>query len=534
MPAYTGYIIPLPLGQGGLVGTKDQQQIAPDKLIIARNLSYEGGALRKEGGAAKYNSTVITGAPSVLGGWDWWPSDGVQRAVVALSDGTLKKDAGTGAFATTLKSGLTMSSVVPVFVEAGKEAAANNRKLFIFTGKNAVQTLSGDGATTIDITTPAADWSGSNQPSFGLNHEQRLWGGGNLNDPHRIYYSTTADHENMTGAGSGSISVYPGEGERLVGALSFKGLIVLWKFPRGIYIVDTTDPTISNWKVRRLSRSVGGVSPLGAAEVDNDVIFVDGALNFHLLSAVQEFGDAAASNLSKKLDIYSFIQDNFNQAQAAFARSVYYAAKRELHFAVAGLGSTVNNTRFVLDFNQSEGLLRFRYSDRDTCESLWIRKDTNNVERLTSGDNAGFVWNMDKTAKDKDGNGYSGAWQTAYVSGDWIDPILATVRKIGQFLEIVVAPTGNWNLDVDIFWDGSLVQTVTYNMGVSGSALGSFVLGTDKLAGDQILSRKRRIVGSGRRLSIAGRNSGAGEDFSVGHAFLHCLVGDERPGRDAT
>jgi hypothetical protein len=530
---YAGHILAIPVGQGGLVGTKDQTSIQPDKLIIARNLSYEGRTLRKEGGAAKYNSTVISGAPTVLGGWDWWPTDGVQRMIVALSDGTLKKDSGSGAFGVTLVSGLTMTDVVPVFVEGGKEAAAGNRKLFTFTGKNAVQVLSADGATTTALATPPADWAAANQPSFGFSHEGRLWGGGNLNDPHRLYASLTTNHEDFTTTPL-SLSIYPGEGERLVGAISFKGLIVAWKFPVGIYIVDTTDPTVANWKIKRLTGTVGGVSPLGACVTDNDIVFVDATANFHLLSAVQEFGDAGNSNISKALDVYSFIQDNFNLARLRFIRSVYYAAKRELHFAVAGAGATVNTVRFVLDFNRSD-MMRFRYSDRDTCESLWLRKDsTTLVPRLTSGDNAGFVWNMDQAVKSKGGVAYSGAFQTPHLDFAWVDPRFATVRKIGQFLEIVVEPTGNWNLIVSVFWDGTLVQTVTFNMGVSGAVLGTFVLGTDKLAGSQILNRKKRIVGSGRRLSLAASNAGIGEDFSVGQFILHGLIGDEREGRDAT
>lgn len=530
---YKGEKFAIPVGQGGLVGTKDQASITPDKLIIARNLSYEGRTLRKEGGAAKYNSSVISGAPTVLGGWDWWPTDGVQRMIVALSDGTLKKDSGAGTFGTTLASSLTMTDVIPVFVEGGKEVAANNRKLFTFTGKNTVQVLSADGATTTALATPPVDWSGSNQPAFGLIHEFRLWGGGNLNDPHRLYYSTTGSHEDFTGAGSGSLSIYPGEGEKIVGAISFKGLIIVWKFPVGIYVVDTTDPTVANWKIKRLTRSIGGVGPLAMVEVDNDVIFADTNLNFHLLSAVQEFGDVNSANITRKFDIYSFIKDNLNSARSRYVRGVYYADKRELHFAVAGIGSTTNNVRFVIDFNRDD-LVRYRYSDRDTCESIWLRKDANLIPRITAGDNAGFVWTLDQSTKTKDGAAYASSFQTPYMDFSWVDPKLGTVRKIGQFLECIVEPTGNWNLSVSVFWDGALVHTVAFNMGVTGGALGSFILGTDSLAGSQILNRKRRIVGSGRRISLAGSNNGAGEDFSVGEFHLHCLISDERLGRDAT
>lgn len=531
MPQYQGEVIAIPIGHGGLIGTRDQTDVPLDRLIIARNLSFEGRTLQKEGGASKYNATVITGTPSVIAGWDWWPSAGTQRMVVVTSGGEVLKDTGGATFGVTLASGLTVTDVVPMFVEAGKEVAANNRKLFIFTGKNAVQVLSGDGATTAAVATPAADWSAANQPTFGLAHEQRVWAGGNANDPHRLYYSTTGNHEDFTGAGSGSISVYPGEGEKIVGAMSFKGLIIVWKFPLGVYAVDTTDPTVGNWKVRPISRAVGGVSPMGAVAVDNDIIFVDPTGNYHLLSAVQEFGDAAASNLSRKYNIYSFLQDNLNFGRLQYVRGVYYASKRECHFAMAGSGSNVNNVRFVVDFNR-EDLIRFRYSDRDTCESLWLKKDVNGVQKLTSGDNAGVVWEMDEDTKSKDGAGYAGSFQTPYMDFASVDPKLATVRKIGQFLELVAEPVGNWNLSVSVLWDGETVQTVDFNMGITGAALGSFVLGTNKLGGDQTITRKRRIVGSGRRLSLSGTNSGAGEDFSVGHFFLHCLIGDERYGRD--
>lgn len=528
---YSGHIFEIPIGQGGLVGTKNQSSISPDKLIIARNIAYDGGNLRKEGGAVKYNASALSGVPTVIGGWDWWPTSGVQRSVIVTSAGNILKDSGSGTYPTTLASGLTVAGSVPMFVEAGKEAAANNRKLFIFTGQNAVRVLSADGATATALATPPADWTGSSQPSFGLSHEGRVWGGGNLNDPHRLYYSTTTNHEDFTGAGSGSISIYPGEGERLVCALSFKGLIIAWKYPAGTYIVDTTDPAVANWKVSRLSNSVGSVSSRSACVVDNDIVFVDGAGNFQLLSAVTEFGDMASINISKNADVSQFVKDNFNLGLLTNVRSVYYSAKREAHFAVAGLGSSINNVRFVLDLNRQD-VFRFRYSDRDICESLWLRKDsTTAIQKPVVGDNAGFVWLLDQEVKSKDGLGYSSAFQTPYMDFGWIDPKLSTVRKLGQFLEVVVEPTGAWNISVDIYWDGTLVQTLTFNMGITGSTIGSFVLGTDSLAGDQILNRRKRIVGSGRRISIAGRNSGAGEDFAVGRLYLHANAGDERQGR---
>jgi hypothetical protein len=64
-------------------------------------------------------------------------------------------------------------------------------------------------------------------------------------------------------------------------------------------------------------------------------------------------------------------------------------------------------------------------------------------------------------------------------------------------------------------------------MGVTGSDLGSFVLGTDVLAGTKILNKKRRLLGSGRRISIVGRNNGDSQDFSVAKFLIHFKAGNE-------
>lgn len=646
---YQGQIFEIPIGLGGLVGTRNQAAITPDRLIKATNIMFDSKTVRKEGGATLYNATAISGTPTILGGADWWPVDSVQRMVVIGSDGKLYKDTGSGSFGTTLASGLSVSDTVPIFVEGGKEAAAEDRKLFTFTGKNAVQVLAADGSvttilgavaaptaptaalagtgagnvdngthswkitivvggvsgettggtasnqinvvdkttngkialsniplgpdgttarkvyrtvagdtgdyklvgtianntdttftdnvadaslgaiapTTNTATTAPADWTGSSQPSFGLIHGGRLWGGGNLNDPHRLYYSTTLDHENFVGSGAGSLAIYPGSGERIVGAISFKGLVIVWKFPSGIYAVDTNDPSVANWTIATISRGVGGVSPAGAAICDNDVKFLDATGHIHTLSAVQEFGDVSTSDITHFGDMYSFVEDNINIGRLRYARSVYYSARRELHIALAGLGSTVNNTRLVVDLNIPE-TIRFRFSDRDINESMWLRKDVNNIQRPVFGDNAGFVWLMDQASRFKNGAGYSSVFQTPAMDFGWLDPALATKRKLGQFLEVTVEPKGNWNAAADIYWDGRLVQTTYFNMGSTGATLGSFVLGTDKLGADAVVNRKRRIAGSGRRFSVAFRNSGAGEDFAIGRVYLHAKVGDER------
>lgn len=525
--AFRGLVAPLPVGLEGLTGTKNVSRVRRTQLLQAEGITYESGNLEKEGGADKYNSTAITGTPSILAGHDWDHDGATQRMVVFTSAGTLLKDSGSGAFATTLDSGLSVSSpCTPVFVEGGKEAAANNRKLFFFSENNQVQVLSADGATTSNLATPPADWSGSNQPTVGFLHKDRLWGCGNPNDRHRLYYSTLTDHEDFTGAGAGTLSVFPGDGQGIVAAVSFRGVIVVFKKPRGIYVVDTRPTDVADWSVSKLNGNLGVACAGVVTPALDDIIFIDTGGDIRALSATDTFGDVGTDSLSDPMDMDPFIRERLDLTQMRRWRMQYYSTKREVHIACTTVGETTNDARLVMDFNLT-GIVRFRFSQRDTPVSMWSRERDGRPELMMGEDN-GFIWRLDQSAKSKDGVGYASIFQSPEDDLSSLDPSLATVRKEGKFLELVVEPRGNWNLTVEIIWDGSEHETVFFNMGVAGGALGSFLLGTDILAGAQVLSRKRRITGGGRRFSLRGSNDGANQDFSAARFFLHFKPGNER------
>lgn len=527
-------VAPLPIGFDGLDGSKNMSQIPPTALIKAENISFDAGTLQKEGGAVKYNSAVISGAHRVIAGHDWFPSEGTQRLIVMTSNGDVLRDTGDGTFSTNLKSGLTISTVAPpLFVDGGKEAAAGNRKLFLFTRENVVQVLSGDGVTMGDLATPPADWSGSNQPSFGFIHEGRLWGGGNANDPHRLYYTDLVSHEDFTGGVSGTVTVYPGEGEAIIAAIPFKSLIIVFKKPRGIYIVDTTDPTVADWKVKRLNGALGLAGAQAVQVVDlggDDMLFLDTAGNLQALSGVTELG-LGSRNLSQIANMSNFIDTVVNRARLFDARSIYYAAKRELHFALSDTSSVANDFRLVIDFNR-EDRIRFRTSPRDTVSSMWLQKDSDDVLRPFIGDNEGFVWQLDQDDRAKDSVGYEGLFQSPHDDLSFLDPGFASRRKNFRFLEIVIEPTGAFTLNVDIIIDGTFSETVNFSLGSGLVALGTFILGTDTLGSESVTNSKRRITGSGRRISIRGRSSGASENFSVAKFLLHFTLGGERPSNE--
>jgi hypothetical protein len=517
----------LPLGPDGLNGSNNPSAIKISELTEALNITYEGGAIRKEGGASLYTPSALSGSPIILGGIDWRYDGVTQRSVIVTSAGAILKDSGTGAYGTTLKSGLTATDVNPRFCEGGKEAAANNRKLFIFTGKNAVQVLSADGATTTDLATPPADWT-AGKPTFGTPHEQRIWAGGNTNDPHRIYYTMPTNHESFTGAGSGSISIYPGEGEKLVGAISFKGLLIAFKYPVGIYAIDTTSPSVANWRVNKVSGTVGLANENAFAEMTDDYLAIlTPNADVRVVSASDVFGKFNAPSLTDHRYMNELMRRELQHLYSAKWRLCWYGKKRELHIACTSQASTTNDTRLVADMTFPTNP-RWRFSNRDTCASLWTRVGSDTQSQLVHGDHAGKVWLMDTDTRSKDGAGYSGEFKTAETDLSQVDPRLATVRKNGKFIELTMEPKGNWDVLMEIHWDGKYSQTISFNMGSTGAALGSFILGTDALGGEQLLQRKRRITGSGRRISIKGKNSQPAQDYAISRALLHYSIGNDK------
>ncbi len=525
----------IPLVSRGLNGSKNYNEVPFDALIDADNLTFEDGNISKEGGASKFNTDVIPGTPSVLGGWDWNHDGNSQRSIVVTDAGTILRATGIR-YSGTMKSGLSVSAnTAPHFSEGGQESSANNRKLFICTGTNQVQVVSGDGATTSDLATPPADWA-TKYPLFMLNHEGRMWGGGNTNDPHRLYYSTQADHEDWTTTATpsidaGTVAIYPGEGQTLVNAISFKGYIVCFKYPRGVYVVDTTDPAVENWKVYRISEKLGAAWVQCVTMIENDIVFIDPTLNIRTLSSVDEFGNVGTYSLSDVANMDDWFRENIDFSGYKQWRMAYYTTKREIHIGLTGTGASNNNYRLVIDYVNPQQP-RFRYSTRDTPVSLWLRESTskgNNIPDLLMGEDVGFVYILDDTSYSKDGAAYNTVFQTPHLNMAHLDPAFATRRKNGHFLEILAKPTATYTLDFDVFWDNVNTQTVSFSLtSPVGAILGSMVLGTGVLGSSTVIVRKKRITGGGRLLSIKGQQNAAGENFALARMYLHFHVGDER------
>ncbi len=95
-------------------------------------------------------------------------------------------------------------------------------------------------------------------------------------------------------------------------------------------------------------------------------------------------------------------------------------------------------------------------------------------------------------------------------------------------LQVVFNPVGNWDLTMEVHRDGQLGQTLLFSMQSTGGAVGSFSLDSDVLGGTTIQNAIQRLEGDCKYLKLLGRNSGAGQDFSVMNHLIRY-----KPGRHA-
>ncbi len=523
--AFRGIQATLPVGLQGLHGSRNPSKLGPGHLFLVEGVDYDGDVLIKDGGAEKLNASALGDPSKILAGTNWSPASGEHHDVVVLDNGDILKDTGAGTFGTTLATINVPTIFPPFFVRAGGEAVGEPRKLFIFSEGDQVQVVLGNANTAADIATPPADWA-SSFPIFGGAHANRVFAGGNASDPHRLYYTGTADHEDYSAGGT--LAIFPGEGDQILGAVSFRGILIVYKFPVGVYIVDTRDPDVANWSVTRLNGVVGAASPWAIIQISNDILIMDGFGNFHLQSAVDDISDVSASNISRLIDFNVFMRDNVNRSSIKKAMGAWYADKSKAWFMLPRSGATDNALRVVIDFNNGQVGPRFLTSLRDEGSALWMRPDGTGSDRPTLGDYDGFVWLMDDEERNKDGDAYAMSLETGDNNFAFLEPGLAGKAKNGQFLEISADLVHQTEVFVTPVWDGLPIDPIEFTLGNASAVLGSFELGVDMLGASGVVTDRKKLDGQGRRLKLIIENESMDEEVRISEVRVDFQVADER------
>jgi hypothetical protein len=382
---------------------------------------------------------------------------------------------------------LTLSPAVrsAKFVVGGKEVAANNRKLFFLNGVDPIQVVSGDGNTATAISNPAADWGSvqdpNKQPINGIVHQDSLMVFGNMNDPHRLYISSTTDHENFTSAG-GSISLKIASqiGERLYAAAAYQGVLFLWKYPSGIFYLDDTPIDRFQWGYRIRSVNVGcAPSPHAAVSIDDDVLFCDPNGHFHLLSAVDTLGGTRDSDLTRALGLQDWTKTNVDVDALHQLVSVYDQHTKTAWFGLRSLqGGAIGRTQndLIIRFDFGQGQPRVSTSRFWQPQSLAVkRRDFTGVSAVMIGEafNAWYViptlygTRTNRTFLGVDADVNVGVnTRVDLPEHDFEDDkaALRHIQKDFHSLEVVFQNTPNLHpLTIELRVDGYLRETVTFS-----------------------------------------------------------------------
>jgi hypothetical protein len=495
-------------------------------------------------GVASYGGLITTGDVKINALADYWVNPSTQRLLALGSDGRLYKSSGADFTGCTMAR--TMTDDAALIVIGGQESASQqNRKAFCFdNGGTRIQVLTGDALVTTDLggwnttTNIPVDWA-TNAPRGGVIHKERLWCWSPANAPHNIYASQIGDHENFKNAVGGSLeyvqAIGTGTGLRIAACASFKGMLFAFKFPRGIWFLDDTDVDYLNWRWNLVTDAVGVAdSPHSVIVLDDDILFVAPDGHLHFLSAVTQQG-VRSSDLTAALNLQQWTRENVNLNRLTRMSSCWYPAKKLALLGFASIGSDENDLRVYLDFSNadvSEGArsVRISYSHRDVNRALAVRRQsvTDGTQRPILGDSDGIVWLLDQDSKVKVGVPNAGQAHYQYSATDFshVDPSLANRRKIFDALTMNFNPTGAWNVAVDSVIDGNYQETLYFSMGGGASVLGSFTLGS-ALGGGSIKTVRRRMTGHGYWLSLGGRVSGDGHDFSIANHLVNFRPGGE-------
>lgn len=533
---YDGQIAVIPLGSSGLYSDAPQSNIPPTNLIRADNVTYYNSVLQKDFGSRQWNVSALPAG--IVRFAEMFPdSQGQnQRIFTLLQDGTIYR----------LLNNFTQQLVTAVspapttlnpnnytcMVVGGNEQANRPKKLFTFTGYDPVQVVSGENTTRTNIASPPVDWSGTNQPFAGLFHRGRLFAWGCQNDPHRVYVSLATNHEDFTTQPL-SFSVYPGESDGIVGGAVFRGRLYMAKYPLGCYFLNDTDTTSANWYFSKFSDDFGGVSPQGFAISGDDLIIANNYGSLTSMAAAFKFGDIDSADVFHTLGVRRFFEGEI-RPDAIYKRDMmFYGFRRQYFVSYQSFMNPYPDRIMGMDVRDQRSAAKIALSTKDQPNCLGLIRDMVRVPRPFYGASDGFLYQMD--VKDRwvgpstgsERVAYEMNAQTPHMDFSQGNALMGSQVKQFDFIQVEYEPTGDWDVDIDVFIDSRFQGT--YKLNLSGfSDLDEMPMNVAVVDGLVGFSNRIPIYGEGQRISLRFRNAVLGQDVRLVKAFIYYKMSGEQ------
>ena len=468
-------------------------------LTRAENALYGlNGRVKKSFGASKFNSSAISGNPTVIGMFEYWRqnSNGIPtRKRVCHAGTSIYKEDVDGTW-DSLATGL-VNGAIPDYTVA-------NDILVISSSASADVPKSWDQTTFQNL-------AGS-PPNFSFSewHQGRLFSAGVLTDPSTVYYSARNNPEDSTDTtASGNITISPQDGDRITGLVTHKGDLIVFKGPyRGsIWRIKGSAPFGEDaFTVRPIITGIGALTHRCIVTMGDDIAFMDIDGTWHSLKTTEEFGDFNQKFLSRPIDTY--IKEGLKTASLSGAQAVDQTNLGAIYITLPSANSVTNDRVLVLDYRFE--IPRWSILTNPKAASIAIIKSTDLVDTLHFGGYSdGQVLVGEKSLKNWDGESIGMNVELPHMNMGSFEK-----TKVLYQIRINTIPKGVYDINVNYIQDGN-TQSTSFTQTDQG-ALGSFVLGTTVLGGTTFESIVRDDVqGEFRNMILQILQGGLNEDAEI-------------------
>lgn len=507
--SYVGKTYRIPLNAGGLFHSPNADLVPVEMLIHpTRNINLHRGGIGKRGGSA-HVGTQLSGTPRIMGMSQFRLRSGTSFLVMASADGKLWKDQST-----SIKTGQTADEHVQI--------SSFENLAYFCKASDMPQTWDGSAAATSDITNPPSDWASGKFPvqmvTHGRGASERRWACGCFSLEHNIYVSANGDGEDFSDANGIIIAIDTGDGFGIV-ALGELGEDLLAFGKSKTYFVDDRSYDTSLWGYTPTPWEGGVAHHRLLVKTDNDLIAMaeDGTIYSVVAAATSQ--DYVKASLTKPSFMDEWIREYVDLSKIDDFHAVYDPIHRCLKFFVTRRTSSLPDTALVYFVDRPPASAWAVHDNQsydsgyDASASCLYRPSVGSFKVYT-GDDSGWVWELEHTNRADNTNAYYGGFRKPWM--DFENP-----RSEKHFMRgrLIVAEEGDYDLNIRWWVDGVEKTERTVDLS-GGTALGSFVLGTDTLAGDEMKDAEFELGDKGKRLMVEVYNSAANEDFFVSQILI--------------
>ena len=509
---FTGQTYQIPCDKGGLSANPNVDLAPPQTMLSpSRNLNLNEGGRRKRGGTAKINSTAVSGGPTILGVYDYTLKAGTQYIMLGTSDGKVYKN-----FVDTVKTGLTANKY-PSF-------ETFNNVLFFCNGYDAPWKW--NGTTQSALTGVPTDWSGTNYPvqfiKHGYGNSERMWAIGCLGSAttgYRVYASADGNADDFSDANVITIEINTADAGGIVAGVEYGDRLFVFS-KRHAFIIDDTDSLTSNWSYYAAIWNGGAAHHRVIVKTPTDIVIMAEDGDIYSLIAAQNYGDYKIASLIRSSFIDKWIRENVDLTKISQFHGVYDPVLRAVKYFVVRSGQTTINTALVyfIDRDPSEAWMihdnQFFASGYSAASSALIKYAAGDY-RVYTGGYSGFLWSTERADRNDDNNGYYAGFKTPPLSLE--NPRISKRFPNGR---LITTPKGNWDLQINWWVDGNIQNGTTVALDPQGGVLGSFVLDTDVLGGNEVVDTRFELGQEGKRIQLEVFNSAANQDFFISNVLI--------------